>query len=175
VHAPTITLGFRGLRSLVSTHGRRDHGDVNRLQRVVMRAPIGLYRVGLGAVLGRRFLLFEHVGRTSGQIRQTVLEVLETGDDGVPVIASGFGESSQWFKNVSANSDVSYTRGRTRTRATARRLEGSDAVDVFERYRVNHPRAAKALGDRIGVSLVDDLDTAAAKIPLFRLVRRNAA
>lgn len=142
---------------------------VNGLERFVFRAPIALYRVGLGGVLGSRFLLLEHVGRTSGEVRQTVLEVLETGDDGVPVIASGFGESSHWFKNVSANPDVWFTRRRTRTHATARRLDHPQAVDVFERYRVDHARAAKALGNRIGVSLVDDLDTAAERLPLFRL------
>ena len=146
---------------------------MNKVQRFFFRAPIGLYRVGLGGLLGSRFLLLEHTGRTSGQLRQVALEVLETGDDDAPVIASGFGESSQWYKNVTVDPDVWVTRKRTRTAATAERLGHDDALAVFERYRVNHPRAAKALGDRIGVSLVDDLDTAADKIPLFRLVERS--
>jgi len=142
---------------------------MNRFQRWLFRAPIGLYRVGLGGVLGSRFLLLEHVGRTSGQTRKTVLEVIETGEDDAPVIASGFGEASQWFKNVSADPDVYITRGRNRSPATARRLVDPGATEVFERYRVNHPRSAKALGDRLDVSMVDDPETAAAKIPLFRL------
>lgn len=141
---------------------------MNRFQRLLFRAPIGLYRVGLGGLLGKRFLLLEHVGRKSGVQRRTVLEVLETGHDGVPAIASGFGEKSQWCKNVMANPEVHVTRGRTRTPATADRLDHADAVEVFERYRVNHPKAAKALGGRIGVSF-DDVDAAAAKIPIFRL------
>jgi len=147
---------------------------MNRFKRFVLRAPIGLYRVGLGGLLGNRFLLLEHVGRTSGEMRQTVLEVLETDDDGAPVIASGFGVTSQWFKNVSANPDVWFTRRRTRTRATAQRLDHVQAVEVFERYRVDHARAAKALGSRIGVSLIDGLDTAAEGIPLFRLEAQPA-
>lgn len=146
-----------------------DDGVVNRLQRFFFRAPIGLYRIGLGGLMGDRFLLLEHVGRKSGETRSTVLEVLETGQDGVPVVASGFGESSQWFKNVTANPAVHTTRGRTRTAASAVRLDHDDALDVFERYRVAHPRAAKVLGERIGVSLVDDLDRAADELPLFRL------
>ena len=137
-----------------------------------MRAPIGLYRIGLGGVLGKRFLLLEHIGRSSGQVRQTVLEVLET-DDSAPVIASGFGERSQWCKNITANPDVWFTRGRTRTHAKAARLEHEDAVRVFERYRRDHTRAAKVLGNRIGVSLVDDLDGAAEKLPLFRLLPKG--
>lgn len=147
---------------------------MNRLQRFFFRAPIGLYRVGLGGLLGNRFLLLEHRGRTSGEMRSTVLEVLET-DDGDPVIASGFGESSQWYKNVTVDPDVWITRKRTRTARTAERLERDDALAVFERYRVAHPKAAKALGGQIGVSLVDDLDNAAEKIPLFRLRPRPSA
>jgi deazaflavin-dependent oxidoreductase (nitroreductase family) len=143
---------------------------MNRVQRFVFRAPISLYRLGLGGVLGSRFLLLEHRGRTSGQLRQVALEVLETSEGGAPVIASGFGDASQWFKNVSVDSDVFFTRGRTRIAARAHRLDKSDAVGVFERYSAAHARAAKALGKRIGVSLVDDLQTAAGKIPLFRLV-----
>ncbi len=134
-----------------------------------MRAPIGLYRVGLGGLLGSRFVLLEHRGRRSGLLRSTVLEVLEMGDGGAPIVASGFGEASQWCKNVMADGNVWFTRGRTRSQATAQRLEFEEALEVFERYRVNHPRAAKVLGNRIGVSLVDDLGTAAKELPLFRL------
>ena len=143
------------------------------IQRFLFRAPIGLYRVGLGGLLGNRFLQLEHVGRNSGETRRTVLEVLETDDDGCPVIASGFGEGSQWFKNVSADPEVWFTQGRTRTAATAGRLDRGRALEVFERYRVNHARAAKVLGKRIGVSLVDDLETAAEQLPLFRLGPRE--
>lgn len=142
---------------------------MNRVQRFLFRAPIGLYRVGLGGLLGGRFLLLEHVGRSTGEVRSTVLEVLETGDDGAPVVASGFGETSQWFKNVTTDPSVWFTRGRSRTAATARRLDHDEALAVFERYRLRHGRAAKLLGKRIGVSLVDDLDDAAEKLPLLRL------
>lgn len=148
---------------------------MNGLQRFFMRAPIGLYRVWLGGLMGSRFLLFEHTGRTSGELRKTVLEVVERRDDGAPVVVSGFGETSQWFKNVSVDPDVWYTIGRTRTAATAHRLDEHEAVQVFERYRIDHPRAAKAIGKRIGVSLVDDPGAAAHQLPLFRLLPRSSS
>jgi len=135
----------------------------------MMRAPIALYRLHLGTLLGGRFLLLEHVGRSTGVTRRTVLEVVET-IDGSPGIVSGFGVSSQWFKNVSVNPDVWVTRGTRRARATAVRLDPDQARAVFDRYRVEHPRAAKAIGQRIGVSLVDDIDAAARMLPLFHLV-----
>ena len=142
---------------------------VNRLRRFFMRAPVGLYRIWLGGLLGSRFLLLEHTGRTSGLLRKAVLEVVERDDSGPPTIVSGFGEGSQWCKNVTSDPNVWFTIGRTRVAATARRLNLDEAVQVFERYRIAHPRAAKAIGKRIGVSLVDDPGSAARELPLFRL------
>lgn len=134
-----------------------------------MRAPIALYRIRLGGVFGGRFVLLEHRGRKSGLVRQTVLEVLESNEDDSLVIASGLGEASQWCKNISADPDVWFTRGRTKIHALAERLNHEQALEVFERYRVSHARAANMIGRKIGVSLVDDLDSAAEKLPLFRL------
>ena len=45
--------------------------------RLMFRAPIWLYRLGLGWMLGKRFLLLNHTGRESGLPRQTVLEVVD--------------------------------------------------------------------------------------------------
>ena len=146
---------------------------MNRIGRFAMRAPIGLYRVGLGGLLGRRFVLLEHTGHRSGLPRQTVLEVLEIDDHGVPVIANGFGEGTHWYRNITADPKVNFTIGRTRSTSRADRLNHADAVAVFERYRRDHPRAAKAIGGRVGVSLVDDLGSAARHIPLFRLVHTS--
>jgi deazaflavin-dependent oxidoreductase (nitroreductase family) len=143
---------------------------MNRFTRMVMRAPVGLYRVGLGGLLGRRFLLLEHTGRRSGLLRKTVLEVVEEGGDGSPVIVSGFGERSDWCRNVAADGRVFFTRGRTRRPAAAIRIARDEAVEVFDRYRSNHPRAAGAIGKRIGVSLTEDVEGAADRLPLFRLM-----
>jgi len=145
---------------------------VNRAKRFFMRAPIGLYRIGLGGVLGKRFLLLEHIGRKSGLTRRTVLEIVEFDDAGDPVVVSGYGEHSDWCRNVMATPDVVFTLGRTRHPATARRLGTGEAREVFDRYRVAHPRAAAVIGERIGVSLVVDVDGAAERLPLFRLASR---
>lgn len=146
-------------------------GRVGPVKRLLMRSPIQLYRFGLGWVLGGRFLLLEHLGRRSGEWRRTVLEVVET-IDGVPTIVSGFGDRSQWCRNLEADGAVFYTSGRTRRPATAVRLTPDQARPVFDRYRRDHPRAARVLGGTIGVSLVDDVDGAAERLPVFRLESR---
>jgi deazaflavin-dependent oxidoreductase (nitroreductase family) len=145
---------------------------MNRMTRVFMRAPIGLYRIGLGGLLGRRFLLLEHLGRTSGLTRRTVLEVVEVDELGQPVIVSGYGERSDWYRNVTKTPEVVFTIGRDRRPAIAMRLGIEEAAEVFARYRTEHPRAAAAIGKRIGVPLAGDAAAAAERLPLFRLVLR---
>jgi deazaflavin-dependent oxidoreductase (nitroreductase family) len=137
--------------------------------RFFMRAPIAAYRVNAGWLFGTRFLLLEHRGRTSGQIRQAVLEVVETAESGAPVIVSGFGEQSQWCKNITADPNVWVTWGRSRFAAVAARLDPAEGLALFERYRGAHPRAAQVLGGKIGVSLTENLDDAARRLPAFRL------
>ena len=145
---------------------------MKRVSRLALRAPIGVYRMGLGGLLGKRFLLLEHTGRRSGLPRRTVLEVVEIGGDEAPVVVSGYGEGSDWCRNIAANPEVAFTLGRNRQPAAAVRLGPAEAAAVFDRYRTRHARAARVIGDRIGVSLTDDPEGAARALPLFRLVPR---
>lgn len=146
-----------------------DGADVNALQRAFMRAPIGLYRIGLGRLLRRRFMLLEHIGRRSGEIRRTVLEVVDLAD-GIPVIASGWGEGSDWYRNITTNPTVHVTIAGREFDAEAVRLDTPEAARVLDDYRKAHPRAARAIGRAIGVSLTADPGRAASLLPLFRLV-----
>jgi deazaflavin-dependent oxidoreductase (nitroreductase family) len=146
-----------------------DGAHVNVLQRAVMRAPIGLYRIGLGRLLGRRFLLLEHTGRRSHRTRRTVLEVVDL-RDGVPVVASGWGETSDWFRNVSADPHVAVTISGRHFAAEATRLDPPEAARVLDDYRMRHPRAARVVGRAIGVDLTSDPGKAAETLPLLRLV-----
>src|SRR5574341_857550 len=74
-----------------------------RLARSLYRLPIALHRWRLGWLLGRRFLLLAHRGRSSGQMRATVLEVVrhdETRD--AYIVVAAFGARSDWFLNLRA-------------------------------------------------------------------------
>lgn len=138
------------------------------LRRAFFRAPIGLYRLGLGWLLGRRFLLLAHTGRKSGLRRETVLEVV--GDEGpAPIVVSGFGPGSDWFRNLVANPVAEVTWARERFGARASVLSPAEAAEVFRRYRIAHPLAARALGRALGVSILDDPEAAAAAMPVVRM------
>lgn len=49
-------------------------------KRMLLRAPIWFYRIRLGWILGKQFLLLMHTGRNNGLPRQTVLEVVNYDD-----------------------------------------------------------------------------------------------
>lgn len=124
------------------------------LVRWLFRLPIGLYRMHLGWLLGGRFLLLRHIGRKSGLPRQTVVEVVrhDPADD-VYIIASGFGEHTDWLLNLAHNPAVTIEVGRRKLAVQAQRLTPDEGAAELRDYARRHPRAAQALGRFMGVEL----------------------
>jgi len=136
--------------------------------RWLARAPRYLYRIGLGRLLGKRFVLLEHQGRRTGVTRQTVLEVVDA-DSTSLLVAAAWGERSDWFQNVQANPSVAISSGRRRNvRATATALDTSVATKVFERYSVNHKSAARGLAKAFHLPF-GDAAAMANLVPVVRL------
>lgn len=105
----------------------------------VLRAPRVLYDRGLGWLLGGRFVLVEHVGRKSGDTHRTVLEVI--GSDrstGAVVVMSGWGTSSDWYRNVLAAGHATVTIGRRTMPVDAFVLEDAEAALVLADYEERH-------------------------------------
>ena len=118
------------------------------LKRWFFRAPIKLYSAGMGWLLGGRFMLLEHRGRRSGLPRRTVIEVVKHISDPVPAryyACSGYGEHSDWFKNLRAHPQVHITIGRRTEAATARVLPANEAGLLMLDYAQRYPRTARAL------------------------------
>lgn len=107
-----------------------------------MRAPIWIYKARAGAVLGSRLLMLEHIGRKSGARRYVVLEVIDHPAPDRYVVASGFGDKAQWFRNIQANPRVRvYAGSRAPAPATARVLTQDEADRTLAAYINRHPRA----------------------------------
>src|SRR5215469_13515450 len=75
--------------------------------RLLFRLPAILYRWRCGWLLGRRFLLLIHVGRRTGKLRRTVLEVIEYRQD-IPeaIVISAFGPRSDWLLNMQMQAQI---------------------------------------------------------------------
>ena len=122
-----------------------------RLGRGLVRAPIWLYRLGLGGLLDGRFLLLTHTGRRSGRPRQVVLEVVGRHESsGGFLVASGYGARSQWFRNIMREPRVGFQIGRRRYAGTARPLPAAESGRRLAEYAARHPRIAAELLTAIG-------------------------
>ncbi len=113
--------------------------------RWFVRAPIPLYKAGLGWLMGDRFVMIEHLGRSSGEPRFVVVEVIER-DTNVIRVASGFGPKAQWYRNLTANGVAYLSTGRARrVPAHVSLLSPEDGDAVLERYAAAHPEAWEQL------------------------------
>ena len=110
--------------------------------RPLMRAPIWIYKARAGAVFGSRLLMLEHIGRKSGVRRYVVLEVVDQPTADLYVVASGFGDKAQWFRNIRVHPLVRvYTGSRAPVPATARIMTQHEADRALRAYISRHPRA----------------------------------
>ena len=126
--------------------GTAGHGPPRGWLRLLLRAPILLYRLNLGWLLGRRFLLLTHIGRNSGTVHSAVLEVLRYDRAShLCIIASGWGTAAQWYKNVLKNPRVRYTVGLRQRLGTAEQLPIERADQELRDYGERHPPAIRKL------------------------------
>ncbi len=117
------------------------------------RLPIWLYRLGLGGLLGKRFLLLHHIGRKTGKHRQNVLEVIHYDPEGPTYyVASGFGRKSHWFRNILAHPEVEIQIGRRRYPARAEVLSVEEGARLLRTYAEKHPIAFRELSRILGIS-----------------------
>lgn len=129
------------------------------VKRWFFRAPVKLYSAGMGSMLGGRFMLLEHTGRKSGLPRRTVIEVVKRAKEPERYYAcSGYGEHSDWFKNLRAHPQVHITVGNRRLAVTARVLPPDEAGAVMLDYAQRYPRTARALVHACGYD-VDGTDS----------------
>jgi deazaflavin-dependent oxidoreductase (nitroreductase family) len=145
---------MRGVRRSPSP----DHGATARASRprargrlrLAWRLPSWAYRLGLGWLLGDRFLLLTHTGRRTGRRRQTVVEVLRHDRaSGTYVVCSGRGPQAQWLRDVGQNPEVTVIAGRGEQPARAELLSvDAGAVELVDFAR-RHPLAFRAISRRL--------------------------
>jgi deazaflavin-dependent oxidoreductase (nitroreductase family) len=123
-------------------------------------------------MLGKRFLLLTHTGRKSGLQREAVLEVVDHDPEtGTFFITSGWGERSDWLKNISQNPDVRVQVGNRRFKGRAERLPPDEASKVLVDYAKRHPAALRSLARALGYRIdgVDDARELGRIIPIVAL------
>lgn len=152
-------------------------GPPKGLSRLLFRLPIPLYRRGLGWLFGSRLVLVNHVGRVTGKPRQVVLEVVSRDTDGSHVVASGWGPTAAWYRNLLHTPEVTIQVGRRTIPVTAIPLPADEGAEIMARYGSQHRMAAKVLLPRLMGYAVDGSETdfraVGRHIPFIRLLPRT--
>ena len=105
----------------------------------ILRLPLFLYRLRLGWLLGKRFMLLTHLGRRSGKVRRTVLAVLRFDDRTKEIMAISAWSASDWYLNIQASPALQVETGFTRYVPVQRALSPEEIAALFLDYRRKHP------------------------------------
>jgi len=130
------------------------------LKAKLWRAPIWFYRMGLGGLFGKRFLLLNHIGRVGGQTRQAVIEVVDfNAQKNIYYVVSGFGEKAQWFQNIMRMPNANIQVGNRKMSAQAERLSFEDGEHIFQEYARQHPVALRELSKLLNIPFDGSLES----------------
>lgn len=120
-------------------------GKPGPVLRALFRAPILLYRLRLGWLLGQSFLMLTHRGRRSGKSYHTVLEVVAYDPrQRESVVVAGFGAQSDWFRNIEASPALEIITGRLRYTPLQRFLSVEEGASALAYYESLHGKLATA-------------------------------
>jgi deazaflavin-dependent oxidoreductase (nitroreductase family) len=120
-----------------------------RWAKPIFNAPSWLYRRDLGWLLGRRFLEITHLGRRSGKERHAVLEVVKIDpSNGESIVASAFGPTADWYRNLQMTPAVRIRQGRREYVPEQRFLEADEIRQVASEFSAAHPLEAR-LANRV--------------------------
>jgi deazaflavin-dependent oxidoreductase (nitroreductase family) len=103
------------------------------------KMPLILYRLGLGWVLGKRFMLLTHVGRKSGKVYRSVLAVLCFDEKTQEIMAVSPWNSSNWYRNIQSAPAIEVETGRVKYAPAQRSLTAEEIAAALIEFREKYP------------------------------------
>ena len=123
--------------SLVSS--TRDDRNPPAFMIPFMKMPLILYHLGLGWMLGKRFMLLTHVGRRSGNLYRSVLAVLDFDEKTHEILAVSPWSGSNWYRNIQAAPALEVEIANVRYVPVQRNLSAEEIAGLFINYRRQRP------------------------------------
>jgi deazaflavin-dependent oxidoreductase (nitroreductase family) len=105
----------------------------------LMKMPLIFYRIGLGWMLGKRFMQLTHSGRISGKTYHTVLAVLQFDEKSREIWVVCPWNESNWYHNIQKKPAMEVQIGMVRFKPEQRTLSSEEIAAVFIEFRHNHP------------------------------------
>ena len=120
------------------------------LIRWLFRAPLWLYRLHLGWLLGHRLAQITHVGRRTGRVRRAVVEVVRFDPRTREiVVAAGWGGRTDWYRNIQARPALEIRCGHLAYRPLQRFLTADETYLEVRRYVRRHPWVSRYVFPRL--------------------------
>jgi deazaflavin-dependent oxidoreductase (nitroreductase family) len=122
------------------------------LLKVLLRAPIWLYRMRLGWLVGHRLTYVVHRGRRTGARREVVVEAVHYDPDVPEVVCiAAWGKDPDWYRNLRAAPALEVRTGAHRWFHPVHRfLDDPEIQRVLLAYQEDHPRAWKRIAPLLG-------------------------
>jgi deazaflavin-dependent oxidoreductase (nitroreductase family) len=103
----------------------------------LFKAPILFYRLGLGFIVGRMFMVMTTVGRRSRLPRRTAIEFHEF--KGRKYVLSGWGTKTDWYRNIQANPHITIQTWRGAESVLARRITSEIELGEAFKFAMSNP------------------------------------
>lgn len=101
------------------------------------KIPILLYRLGLGFLIGRLFMIMTTMGRKSGQPRRTAIEYHEY--KGRRYVFSAWGTKADWFRNIETNPIITIQTWRGAESVLTRRITAEAELAEAFAFAMSNP------------------------------------
>jgi deazaflavin-dependent oxidoreductase (nitroreductase family) len=122
--------------------------------RVLFRCVVALFDLGLGRIVGHRFLQVTHRGRRSNRLYRTVLEVISYEPRTRESIAlSAWGERADWYRNIQTSPAVHVLTGGHSFTPEQRFLEPHELYGQLQHYLSRNRLIAPIVRRTLGLSL----------------------
>lgn len=106
--------------------------------KLMFKAPRTLWRLGLGPITGKIFMLITTTGRKSNLPRRTMVEYYKV--NGRKYAACAFGEKADWYKNIQADPRVTIqTSDGTESAIAYRVTEDDELLAVYQIFKRRDP------------------------------------
>jgi deazaflavin-dependent oxidoreductase (nitroreductase family) len=121
-----------------------------RWTKLLFKAPLVAWRLGLGPITGKLFLVLTTTGRKSSLPRHTMLEYYKL--NGEKYAACAFGARAQYYKNILADPRVTVQTADGTESALAERVTDDDElIAVYELFKRRDPPLLQWYLDSLGI------------------------
>jgi deazaflavin-dependent oxidoreductase (nitroreductase family) len=138
---------------------------------LLFKLPVHMYRLGLGPLLGKRFLLLIHEGRRSGKLRQTVLEVIRYDPNTQEsLVISAYGSTADWYRNIRTKPPIRIRTGRSSYVPEQRFLTRRERYEAFVEYERRSGRYLRKLLKLMGIEYDGSEEMRREMVSFMRMV-----